>query len=185
MLCHLVPIDLTDEQKGQVFGILSVGCDWQTAADFVGCSLAELRRAMQQDSAFAARVRRSEANVELMHMRIVQESATDKKNWRASIWWLERRSPERFARRAGVVTARQLKAFVSILVDIFSEEVRDAGDRQRLIASFNRVVASLEQMLRDSQPEWADESIWQPLTPPDMDAGLTDDEATDSAALDQ
>jgi hypothetical protein len=180
-----MPTELTDEQKGQVFGILSVGCDRQTAADYVGCSLGDLRRTMQRDPAFAARIRRSEAGVELSHMRIVQESATEKQNWRASIWWLERRSPERFARRAGVVTARQLKAFIPILVDIFNEEVHDAADRQRLIARFSRLVDTLDQMLRDSQPGGWDVSVAETGTPLDLDAALLDDEPAPDDSYDQ
>src|SRR5687768_13729973 len=93
------PIPLTDEQKSQIRGILSVGCDRQTAVDYVGCSLADIRRAMLEDAAFMADVRRAEAGIELMHMRNVQEAAEKKKEWRASVWWLEQRSPERFARK--------------------------------------------------------------------------------------
>jgi hypothetical protein len=146
------PLPLTDEQKAQVCGILSVGCDRQTAADYVACSLADIRHAMQQDAAFMADVCRAEAAIELTHMRNVQEIATGKKEWRASVWWLERRSPERFARKAGTLTSRQLKAFVTFLTEVYREEVRDEADRERLIARFNRLVEMLEQMLADSQP---------------------------------
>ena len=60
---------------------------------------------MLRDADFAAEVRRAEAPVELSHMRNVQNAAQDGKNWRASVWWLERRSPERFGPRgAGTVT---------------------------------------------------------------------------------
>jgi hypothetical protein len=145
-------LPLTDEQKSQVRGILSVGCDRQTAVDYVGCSLADIRRAMQQDAAFMADVRRAEAGIELMHMRNVQEVAETKKEWRASVWWLEHRSPERFARKVGTMTARQLKAFTAMLLDIYREEVRDAADRERLIARFTRLMETIEQMLADAQP---------------------------------
>jgi hypothetical protein len=149
MTCELIAVELTDEQKGQVCGILSVGCDRQTAADYIGCSLADIRRTMQRDPQFLASVRRAEASVELNHMRNVQELASSKKDWRASVWWLERRSPERFARRSpGAVTARQLKAFVSILGDALKHEVHNAEIRQviaRLVA-----VPIGEQMLRDA-----------------------------------
>jgi hypothetical protein len=184
MRCELIPIELSEEQQAQVCGILSVGCDRQTASDFLGCSLGDLRRAMRQNSTFAAQVRRAEARAELSHMQIVHESSSEKKNWRASIWWLERRSPERFARRAGAVTSRQLKAFVAILVDIFGDEIRDVEDRQRVGARLNRVVDSLEQILRDSQPD-VDGSLWELATPPEMDAGEPGGEPVASAGLDQ
>ncbi len=143
---------LTDEQKTQIRGILSVGCDRQTAVDYAGCSLTDIRRSMQQDAMFMAEVRRAEAGIELMHMRNVQEAAEQKKEWRASVWWLEQRSPERFARKVGTMTAKQLKAFSAMLLDIYRQEVHDAADRERLIARFNRLMDTLEQMFADAQP---------------------------------
>ena len=152
MTCQFIPSELTDEQKGQIYGILSVGCDRQTAAYFVGCSLADIRRAMQQDATFAAGVCRAEAGAELNHMRNVQQAAKDEKHWRASVWWLERRSPERFGPRGpGVVTARQLKAFVEILADVLREDVRDADERQQVLARLKMLASSADQLLRDCQ----------------------------------
>ena len=44
----------TDEHKSRLCGILSIGCDRQTAVHMLGYSLADLRRAMQADAPFAA-----------------------------------------------------------------------------------------------------------------------------------
>jgi hypothetical protein len=157
MTCELIPNEFTDEQKGQVYGILSVGCDRQTAANFVGCSLADIRRAMLRDATFAAGVCRAEAGAELNHMRNIQQAAKDEKHWRASVWWLERRSPERFGPRGpGVVTARQLKAFIEILADVLREDVRDAGERQHILARLTTLASSVDQMLRDNQLSLSD-----------------------------
>jgi len=152
MTGNLISALLTEEQQAQVCGILSVGCDRQTAADYLGCSLADIRQMMQHDSTFSDGVRRAEAGVELMHMRNVQELAKDKKDWRASVWWLERRSPERFGRRsAGVVTVRQLKAFAAILAEAVQEDVQCEEDRERLLARLSAITASVDQLLRDRQ----------------------------------
>jgi hypothetical protein len=150
------PPSLTDEQKGRICGILSVGCDRQTAADFVGCSLGDVRRALQCDGDFLANVRRAEAGVELSHMRNVQQAAQDKKDWKASIWWLECRSPERFARRSGTVTVPQLKAFVAILIDTLASEVSNIEDRQRVLARMRQISESVEQLLRDARADVVD-----------------------------
>src|SRR4051812_28378597 len=105
MTGELVQTTLTDAQKGQICGILSVGCDRETAANFAGCTTADIGRTMRDDPAFAAHVHRTEAGCEMGHMRTVQEAAKDAKNWRASVWWMERHAPERFGPRgAGVVT---------------------------------------------------------------------------------
>lgn len=152
MTCDANTIDvshlLTEEEKLQVRGILAAGCDRQTAVDYLGRTLADLHGSMRHDAAFAQEVRRAEAMVELAHMRIVQDCAKEEKNWRASVWWLERHSPERFGGRpSGAMTSRQLRAFVSMLVDIFREELRDTSERRRLIERFNDIIKHLEQTL--------------------------------------
>ena len=130
MTCQLISSELTAEQQGQVYGILSVGCDRETAANYIGCSLADIVRAMRQDAEFGASVRRTEAAAELSHMRTVQNAAKDEKHWRASVWWLERRSPERFgSRSAGAVTSRHLKAFLTIIGESLHNDIHNAEDR--------------------------------------------------------
>lgn len=152
MACDLIPTDLTDEQQAQVCGVLSVGCDWQTAAHLVGCSLADIRRAIQNNPKFAMSVQRAEAAVELSHMRIIQEAAKDPKNWRTSVWWLERHAPERFGpRSAGVVTTRQLKAFVAILADVLSDDGSGAIDRNQIVARLRAFSESVDRLLRDER----------------------------------
>jgi hypothetical protein len=74
---QLLQLELSAEQKAQVYGILSVGCDRETAANFVGCSPADIVREMRHDQGFAATVRRTEAATELSHMRTVQNAAKD------------------------------------------------------------------------------------------------------------
>jgi hypothetical protein len=152
MTCQPPRITLTDEQKAQVYGILSVGCDRQTAADFIGCRPSDIRDALQNDLPFLARVRRAEARAELSHMGNIHEAAKEKKDWRASVWWLERRSPDRFGRRGpGTVTARQLKAFVKILLDILSSEITNQDDRQRVIDRLREIGDAAEKLLREVQ----------------------------------
>jgi hypothetical protein len=153
MTCQLISVVLTDEQKGQICGILSVGCDRETAANFVGCSIPDIGRLMQEDPAFAANVRRAEAGTELGHMRNVQQAAKEAKNWRASVWWLERRAPERFGRRgAGEVTFRQLDAFMEIVADILTDAIHEPDNRQRVLAKLNQVVTMLGEAIRSQTP---------------------------------
>jgi hypothetical protein len=142
---------VSDEQRGRIYGILSAGCDRQTAADYIGCSLADFRSMMQRDSAFAKEVRRCEAQVEFKHMQNVQALAHEKKEWRASVWWLERRAPERFARRAGAVTARQLKAYIAVLSDLLCEVIPDFKERQTAIDRLNALADDVDKILRDDQ----------------------------------
>ena len=64
MSSKLLSIVIAAEQKGQIFGILCVGCDRETAAAYVGCSPADIASAMRQDRSFANTVRRTEAAAE-------------------------------------------------------------------------------------------------------------------------
>ena len=70
---------LSDEQKSRIYGILSVGCDRQTAADYIGCSLGHLRSAMQDDVEFTKEVRRSEAEAEFKHMLKAAQLSLEKR----------------------------------------------------------------------------------------------------------
>jgi len=147
MMREPIPSGLTSEQQRDVCLVLSLGCDREAAVKYVGCSLEELHREMIGDSAFAADVRRAEAASEMMHMRNVQNAARDEKHWRASVWWLERRAPERYGRRAvEAVTLRQLESFIALLVSAVMDEVRAADDRQRLLARLQHVADSLDEL---------------------------------------
>jgi hypothetical protein len=152
MACDIIPIDLTSEQKAHICGVLALGCDWQTATGIVGCSLADIRRAMRLDLQFAADARRSEAGAELKCMRTIQKAAEDPKNWRACVWWLERHAPERFGpRSAGAVTARQLKAYIAILAEVIGNSSEGPMDRETIIARLKSFAESVDQLMRDEQ----------------------------------
>jgi len=138
---------VTETQKKEVCAILSVGCDRQAAAKYVGCSWREIRAAMLADRRFASDVHRAEAGAELTHMQNVRNAARDDKHWRASVWWLERRAPERYGRReAGAVTPRQLERLVELLAEVVSEEVHELQDRRRLLERLKQITGSLDPM---------------------------------------
>ena len=148
---QLTPTELTAEQQAKICGVLGVGCDWHTAANYAGCSFADIRHTMRHDPMFAADVRRIEAGVELSTMRTIQKAAEDPKNWRTAVWWLERHAPERFARNAGVVTARQLKAFIAILADVINGGDQNPHERSQIIARLKAFSESVDQLLRDER----------------------------------
>jgi hypothetical protein len=172
---------LTDEQQGRICGILSIGCDRWTAANAVGCLVSDIRRAMQRDSQFADSIRRAEAAAELSHMRNVQEAAKGEKNWRASVWWLERQSPERFGTRGtSIVTPRQLKAFVAILVDCVLEEVHSAEDRVRVTARMRSIADAADQLIREQATASSDLAARPRLLPHDEAHGQSESSIPES-----
>jgi hypothetical protein len=139
MFNDALPNLLTDEQKGRICGVLAVGCDRITAANYVGCAVADIGHTMEHDPSFAANLLRTEAATEVAHMRNIQKMAEDPKNWRASVWWLERRAPERYGPRgAGELTLRQIGEFLDVVAQILCEEVFDEEIRQKIMGRLDR-----------------------------------------------
>jgi hypothetical protein len=127
-------VPLTEDQKREAVAIVALGCDRETAAKYVNQPPQALEDESRRDPGFAAELRRAEAKCELGHMRVVQQAANEGRQWRASLWWLERRAPERYARRdAGSVTRRELARFLNAVAGGIAAEVRDANDRQRVL----------------------------------------------------
>lgn len=125
---------LTAEQKREATLIAAVGCDRETAAKYVGCSPASLDEALRDDADFAKEMRRAEAGCELAHMRNVQQAARDERYWRASVWWLERLAPERYARRdADTLSRREVARFLAAVAAAIADVVRHEDDRHRVL----------------------------------------------------
>lgn len=136
---------LSEDEKRDVLLILSVGCDRATAASYVGRRPDELETAARSDAEFDAAIRRSEAGCELAHMRNVQQAARDERHWRASVWWLERRLPERYAKReADAVGRRELMRFVSAAAAAIATAVQDEGDRHRVLERLSGLAEKLD-----------------------------------------
>ncbi len=183
MTSPLQSMRLTAEQQGQVLGILSVGCDRETAAGFVDCTAAEIAQAMQFDPAFNTIVRRTEAAAELTCMRTLHQAAKDVKTWRAAVWWLERRSPERFASRgAGTVTTRQLRVFLTIIGDLLNEEIHNPDDRKRVLARLN-AYDSLADNLANDLWQKDDHAETREGEPPPTSLPVDDSAAEDDASM--
>lgn len=140
---------LTNEQKAEVALIASVGCDRETAAMYVGCRLDELNDALRADAGFADQVRRAEAGCELAHMRCVQQASRDERHWRASVWWLERHRPARYARTdSDAVSKNQLVRFAGALAYDLAEVLDDEHQRAKALESITRVVRGMGDPLR-------------------------------------
>ena len=135
---------LSDEQRRNICLLLSSGCDREAAAHFARCSKVDLQSEILSSPAFAADVRHAEAMSELAHIRNVQNATQDVKNWRASVWWLERRSPERFARReVGTITVQQLQDFIAQLASSVFDAIQNPDDRERLMERLDQLERSL------------------------------------------
>lgn len=130
---------LTETQQQEICRVVLKGCDRETACAYVDCTQPELRETLSEDQAFGRRLRRSEAEAEIRHMERIEQAAKDEKNWRVSVWWFERRSPERFARRAGTITSHEVSQVIDQLEVLITEGIRDEEERPRLLDRLQRI----------------------------------------------
>ena len=138
--------DLDPIEKQQVCSIVQLGCPRATAAKQVGCALSSIRAAARGDPQFAAELQRAEAQNELSLMKNVFVAAQEPKNWRASVWALERAYPERYLRRApGTIPFDQLVHLVDAMVRVIAEEVDDPECRERIVQRVTDIVNHLRQ----------------------------------------
>ena len=124
---------LTEQQQREFVAVLATGCPAQTAAAAVGASLAELTATLRANREFAVQAARVEALLEVAHMKNIRHTSLHAHNWRASVWWLERRYPEKYAR--GNPQAVSPEVFRQLLRDVanaVNDEVGDERDRTRL-----------------------------------------------------
>lgn len=137
---------LTETQQSDFCALLTLGCDRETACKYVGCSLDELRTAVDRESNFGKRILKAEAAVELKHMRNISKITEDPKEWKASIWWLEQHAPERFARRVDALPASKLRDLVTEVACAIGEEVTQEDDRRRMVKRLHQIADSLDEM---------------------------------------
>ena len=57
------------------------------------------------------------------------------------MWWLERRAPEKYARRdSECVTEAQFNRFVDEVVELIAEEIRESEVLERIIARMDKLI---------------------------------------------
>jgi hypothetical protein len=127
---------LTEKEKDAISGALQLGNTRETAANVVGRTPEELFAQIEGDPDLERSLRQAEAAAEVQHMRTVHKAAQDEKNWRSSVWWLERRDRQRSAAaRWGLsdVTAA-IHAAVKRLLEIILNEVPDLRRRHSILS---------------------------------------------------
>ena len=148
------PARLTDQQKLDFCGLVSVGCDRETAGKYCGGTPGQLRREMELDAKFAKEVVRAEGTAEFAHMRTLHEAAKDVKNWRVSMWWLERRAPERFARRPPrTIPIAKLDRLLEEIASLIVEGVTDQRTCRRLLKRLEQVAGKVADASCSSSEE--------------------------------
>ncbi|QDU54317.1 hypothetical protein [Aeoliella mucimassa] len=145
---------MNESQQQHVVGTLQLGCPLDTAVELAGIEQQSLQDEMLANPAFARRVLQARATPEIRHMESIRKAADDVKNWRASVWWLERVMPDRYGRRApNTVPEADFEKFVAELIELVSSEVRDHRDHDRLVARIRGLEARKKVSAAESEPE--------------------------------
>jgi hypothetical protein len=153
---------LDEVKRREVLAILSVGCSQTMAARYVGCSRSTIRREAERDPKFAEKLSQAICNAELGLVKNIRNAAKQEKYWRAAAWALERRFPERYARRGpDGITSDQLEQILTRLAERVTQllpasEYRKqvVKDAEALARSFGR---SALQRAGDSEEDEAPE----------------------------
>jgi hypothetical protein len=135
---------MTQKQKNELCMITQLGCDPTTARNYFSLTSQQLRNELEleRDPDFAQRLAQATASAELHHMRNVHQAAKDEKNWRTSVWWLERRVPEHFGRRdPRSLSPEQWADALREMAQAILEVIDDLVVRARVIARLQQFTA--------------------------------------------
>jgi hypothetical protein len=90
-------------------------------------------------------VRTAESTFEFKHLLNLDEAAKDKKNWRVSMWLLERRLPDKYERqRPRTIRESQLMPLLKSLAKAMVEVVEDPEQRATLLERVKAIVDELD-----------------------------------------
>jgi len=150
--------------------MLMMGCDRETAGNYLGFTLLQLRDEVKREPEFLQQVLRAEAAAEFHQIRNLHEATKDSKQWRASVWWLERKIPERFARRAAnAITAAEWQQFLETLADMIVSEITCEADRQKLLTRLSQIAQEVDAEFAGSQSDGADSQTDEQESTSDLD----------------
>ena len=97
---------ISEIKQREILALLSVGCSRRTAARYVNCTQKAIDELARTNPDFAEKLRRAEANLEIESIKNMFNAAKQEKNWRASAWVLERKSPQEFLKKKPDVIPR-------------------------------------------------------------------------------
>jgi hypothetical protein len=124
---------VTEAEKKTLCNVIAVGCPLDTAAAVVGVELAAVHHAFQADAEFAKRLTQAAAIIEYTHVNNIKIASKVEKNWRASVWWLERCVPEKYGKRdPETMPPQRFFELRAALLAAINDEVRSTADRERL-----------------------------------------------------
>lgn len=135
---------LDELKRGQILGILAVGCSRRVAAAYVGCSPQTIQNTAGRDPQFAEALRHAEHQAEIGYLRRIQEAASEPRYWRAAAWVLERKNPQDYVpRRPDAIDVEQVKQLMVRLTAMIVDEVPVALYRKMVLKRVGELIRFL------------------------------------------
>src|SRR5262245_10728832 len=105
--------------QDQFCNIMRLGCSRCTAAAYLRASPEAVSETVRSVPQFAVELAKAEASCEVLALKQVSKALQEEDDWRAAVWLLERRDPDRYvARKPGQVTPEQAAEFLRQLTTI-------------------------------------------------------------------
>lgn len=164
---------LTEWQRRKLCEVILLGCDRTTACHYVSATAEQLQAEIARDEAFGREVARAEAQAEVRHMGNVHTAAKSEKNWRTSIWWLERRDHQRETEGDGP-TERRLWELVQAIGQAIVAEIAEVDVQRRLLEHIFQIMTGgdvSDEPLASDVPRLPAPSIEQPPHDPSLNSG--------------
>jgi len=133
-------------ERAKLLQVIKLGCPSATAGKYVGLTREQLDALVMRDEELMRDVLRAEADAEVRHMGNVHKAANDEKNWRTSVWWLERHGvvvPELDLDQPGYNEA--IMYALEKFADLIVAEIPDVARRQSLLTALLHVAAESVQ----------------------------------------
>jgi hypothetical protein len=136
---------MTKNQIDEIIGVIAVGCPLQTALEICNATQAEYDAECRSNPEFVRRLNRASANAEYEQLRVVQKKGKDDNEWRASVWWLERCRPDRYAPRPlKTISLDEFEAFRADVAALLHSQVHDPDDRRRLFDQLRKLTSRVQ-----------------------------------------
>lgn len=137
---------LDNGKQREILAILSTGCSQAVAAEYAGCSVSTIQRAIQRDPLFAEKLAKARSNAQLGLVQNIRHAANNEKYWRAAAWALERFFPDNYAQRPpNAITVEQLEQVLLNFAHIVIEQVPVDRYRKNIIKAIDLFVRNLGQ----------------------------------------
>jgi hypothetical protein len=130
---------MNEETKQHIRAAIALGASIDTTARLCEVSPSEIADERQRDAHWDRSLAQAEAGLEIRYLHHIHAACKRDKTAKLSVWWLERRWPERYARRAGTITKQQLQEFIERLAAIVATELDDPAALERVADSLANV----------------------------------------------